>query len=51
MSMLLLDNILLEPLVTDERRAAELRLDVHDALLLFVSGGVAEDEVHVFEGL
>lgn len=46
--MFLLDDIFFELVFADERRAAELCLDVHNPFLLLVSGRVAEDEVHVF---
>lgn len=31
--------------------ATQLRFNMHDALLLFMGGGISEDEVHIFECL
>lgn len=31
--------------------ATQLRFNMHDALLLFMGGGISEDEIHIFECL
>jgi hypothetical protein len=51
MSMFLLHDFLFEHVFADGRRSTQLRFDMDNPLFLLVSGGVAENEIHILQCL
>lgn len=49
--VLLVHNVLFQHILADEGSPTQLSLDVNDALLFFVGGSVAEDQIHILESL